>query len=67
METLSFTLYGIGAVATTAAAALKLYAHAHARGYEKGKHYGFSDGLNYARRKSPKTPVSANKSMVAVP
>jgi hypothetical protein len=67
METLSFTLYGIGAVATTAAAMLKLHAHGYSRGYENGKRYGFSDGLNYARRKSPKTPVAANKSMVAVP
>ncbi len=67
METLAFTLYGIGAIAFTSAAMLKLYAHAYARGYENGKHYGFSDGLNHARRKSPKTPVAANKNMVAVP
>ena len=64
METLSFTLYGIATVATTAAAALKLYAHAHARGYEKGKHYGFSDGLNCARLKTVKPYNSSRKQMV---
>tara|TARA_R110000868_G_scaffold9867_3_gene48505 strand:- start:5467 stop:5670 length:204 start_codon:yes stop_codon:yes gene_type:complete len=67
METLSFTIYGIGALAAITAAALKLYAHGYSRGYENGKRYGFSDGLNYARRKSPKSPVAANKSVVAVP
>jgi hypothetical protein len=64
METLAFTLYGIGAVATTAAAMLKLYAHAHARGYEKGKHYGFSDGLNCARLKTVKPHNSSRKQTV---
>ena len=64
METLSFTIYGIGAVAAITAAALKLYAHAHARGYEKGKHYGFSDGLNCARLKTSKPHNSSRKQTV---
>jgi hypothetical protein len=65
METLAFTLYGIGAIAVTSAATLKLYAHAYARGYENGKHYGFSDGLNHARLKTVKPHNSSRKQMVA--
>jgi hypothetical protein len=49
METLSFTLYGIGAVAAFTAAALKIHAHGYATGYEAGKKYGFADGLNRAK------------------
>jgi len=65
METLSFTLYGIATVATFTAATLKLYAHAYARGYENGKHYGFSDGLNHARLKTVKPHNSYRKQMAA--
>jgi len=49
METLALTLYGIGAVASLTAAALKIHAHGYAKGYEAGKKYGFADGLNRAR------------------
>lgn len=49
METLAILLYGIGAVAATTAAALKIHAHGYAKGYERGKTYGFTDGLNRAK------------------
>ena len=49
METLAFTCYGIGAVAAFTAAALKIHAHGYATGYEAGKTYGFTDGLNRAK------------------
>jgi hypothetical protein len=49
METLALTCYGIGAVAAFAAATLKIHAHGYATGYEAGKIYGFTDGLNRAK------------------
>ena len=49
METLVFTLYGIGAVAAFTASALKIHAHGYAKGYADGKTYGFTDGLNRAK------------------
>lgn len=64
METLSFTIYGIGAVAAITAAALKLHAHGYSRGYENGKRYGFSDGLNCARLKTSKPHNSSRKQTV---
>jgi len=49
METLVFICYGIAAVATFIAATLKIHAHGYATGYEAGKIYGFTDGLNRAK------------------
>jgi hypothetical protein len=65
METLAILLYGIAAVAAFTAAALKIHAHGYAAGYENGKHYGFSDGLNHARLKNVKPHNSSRKQMVA--
>jgi len=56
METLAFTCYGIGAVAAFTAAALKIHAHGYATGYEAGKTYGFTDGLNRAKVTKTKEP-----------
>jgi hypothetical protein len=57
METLAVICYGIGAVAAFIAAALKIHAHGYAAGYESGKKYGFTDGLNRSKAKSVKEPV----------
>jgi hypothetical protein len=57
METLAVTFYGIGAIAATTAAALKIHAIGYAKGYESGKKYGFADGLNRSKVKTAKEPV----------
>jgi hypothetical protein len=66
METLQLTSMGIGVVAAAVAGLLKLYSIAYSRGYENGKHYGFSDGLNHARLKTVKPHNSSRKQMAAV-
>ena len=45
METLELTSYAIGAGAALVAALLKLYRIGYARGYDDGKHCGFTQGL----------------------
>ena len=45
METLELTSYTIGAGAALVAALLKLYRIGYARGYDDGKHCGFTQGL----------------------
>ena len=65
METLAILLYGIGAVAAFAAAALKLHAHGYAAGYEAGKKYGFADGLNRARVTKTKDHLRKRETMGA--
>jgi|LauGreDrversion4_2_1035121.scaffolds.fasta_scaffold2962843_1 hypothetical protein len=62
METLEFTSYGIGAFAAAVAGLLKLYRIAYSRGYEDGKHCGFTEGLYRAAqreyRQRNRTPIS---------
>jgi hypothetical protein len=51
METLALTFYGIGVVAAIVAGLLKLYRTAYSRGYDDGKHCGFTEGLYAAAKR----------------
>ena len=51
METLQLTSLGIGVVAAAVAGLLKLYHTAYSRGYEDGKHCGFTEGLYRAAQR----------------
>jgi hypothetical protein len=51
METLELTSYAIGAGAALVAALLKLYTIGYARGYDDGKHCGFTQGLYAAAKR----------------
>ena len=64
METLEFTSYGIGAVAAAVAGLLKLYSTAYARGYESGKHCGFTEGLYRAAQREARQKNRLQISMV---
>lgn len=51
METLFYTSIGISAASLFAAGVLKLYAFAYQRGYDDGKHCGFTEGLYAAAKR----------------
>jgi hypothetical protein len=51
METLQLTSLGIGIVAAAVAGLLKFYSIAYSRGYEDGKHCGFTEGLYRAAQR----------------
>jgi hypothetical protein len=51
METLELTSLGIAVVAAAVAGLLKLYNIAYTRGYENGKHCGFTEGLYRAAQR----------------
>jgi len=51
METLELTSYAIGAGAALVAGLLKLYHIGYARGYDNGKHCGFTEGLYAAAKR----------------
>jgi len=58
METLQLTSLGIGVAAAAVAGLLKLYRMAYTRGYEDGKHCGFTEGLyRAAQRESRKARI----------
>jgi hypothetical protein len=58
METLQLTSLGIGVVAAAVAGLLKFYSIAYSRGYEDGKHCGFTEGLyRAAQREARKTRI----------
>ena len=54
METLELTSYGIGASAAFIAGLLKLYHIGYSRGYDNGKHCGFTQGLYAAAKREDK-------------
>ena len=51
METLFYWSIAISAASSLAAGALKLYAFAYHRGYDDGKHCGFTEGLYAAAKR----------------
>ena len=52
METLTNITIGIGILSFLGAAGLRLYAYAYGRGYEDGKHCGFTEGLYRAAERA---------------
>lgn len=51
METLFYWSIAISAASSLAAGTLKLYAFAYQRGYDDGKHCGFTEGLYAAAKR----------------
>jgi len=51
MDTLFYLSIGISAASLLAAGTLKLYAIAYQRGYDDGKHCGFTEGLYAAAKR----------------
>lgn len=52
METLTNITVGIGILSFLGAAGLRLYAFAYQRGYDDGKHCGFTEGLYRAAERA---------------
>ena len=52
METLTNITIGIGILSFLGAAGLRLYAFAYTRGYDDGKHCGFTEGLYRAAERA---------------
>ena len=51
METLFYSSIAISAASLLSAGVLKLYAFAYQRGYDDGKHCGFTEGLYAAAKR----------------
>ena len=64
METLSIISIIISSICLFVAGALKIYAFAYDRGYQNGKHTGFTQGMFHGYEKKNNSRIENNRHLV---